>query len=54
MSQKKEIINNHQSKLKKLKKYNYYYYSKDAPKITDSEYDDLKKEIIDLENNYPF
>ena len=54
MSQKKEIINNHQSKLKKLKKHNYYYYSKDAPKITDSEYDDLKKEIIDLENNYPF
>ena len=54
MSQKKEILNNHQSKLKKLKKHNYYYYSKDAPKITDSEYDDLKKEIIDLENNYPF
>ena len=43
---KKKIIEFHNSKIKFLKKYNNLYYNKDAPEITDSEYDNLKKEIL--------
>ena len=51
---KKKIIEFHNSKIKLLKKHNNLYYNKDAPKITDAEYDKLKKEILDLENKYQF
>ena len=51
---KKKIIEFHNSKIKFLKKYNNLYYNKDAPEITDSEYDNLKKEILELENKYQF
>ena len=47
---KKEYL----TKISKLKKYNFAYYDKSAPIIADSEYDKLKKEIIDLENKYDF
>ena len=40
------------SKIKELKKHNIYYYEKSTPKITDSDYDKLKTEIIELENKY--
>ena len=51
---KKKIIELHNSKIKLLKKHNNFYYNKDAPKISDAEYDNLKKEILDLENKYQF
>ena len=47
---KKEYLN----KISKLEKHNEAYYDKNSPKISDSEYDDLKKEIIDLEKKYKF
>ena len=47
---KKEYLN----KISKLENYNEAYYDKNSPKISDSEYDDLKKEIIDLEKKYKF
>ena len=41
-------------KILELQKYNLAYYDKSSPIITDSEYDKLKKEIIDLEKEYNF
>ena len=36
-----------------LEKYNYEYYVKDAPTVTDAEYDNLMDELIHLENEHP-
>jgi len=41
-------------KILELQKYNLSYYDKSSPIIADSEYDKLKKEIIDLEKEYNF
>ena len=41
-------------KIKLFQEYNKYYYDKNNPKITDSEFDLLKKEIIELEKKYKF
>ena len=41
----------------KLKLYNYYnkkYYNESISKISDAEYDILKKEIIEIEKKYKF
>ena len=35
-------------------KYNKYYYDNNKPLVSDSEYDDLKKEILFLEDKYKF
>ena len=48
------IIKNYLKKTILLKKYNKFYYDKDSPLINDQYYDDLKKEIIDLENSNSF
>jgi len=42
------------SKIKELISNNFLYFEKNKPIISDAEYDDLKKEIIDLEKKYPF
>ncbi len=42
---------------KKIELFNYYnkkYYDENAPKTTDAEFDELKKEIINLENKYDY
>ena len=54
MDQKSKIINNYKKKINFLKKHNKLYFNKDNPEITDSQYDDLKKEIFDLEKNNSF
>ncbi|MDR7074308.1 NAD-dependent DNA ligase LigA [Fictibacillus barbaricus] len=36
-----------------LEKYNYEYHVLDKPSVPDSEYDQLLKELIELENNHP-
>jgi DNA ligase (NAD+) len=41
-------------KIRLYQKYNKLYYYKNKPAITDQKYDILKKEIIDLENEYQF
>ena len=45
---------NYLKKIKLIQKYNKYYYDQDAPIVIDSEYDLLKKEIVELENKYYF
>jgi len=47
---KKEYL----TKIKELKEHNLRYYEKSSPKILDSEYDQLKQEIIDFEKKYSF
>ena len=54
MKEKNEIIKKFKNLILKLKKHNKYYYSDDSPKITDAEYDLLKKQILDFEQKYPF
>ena len=51
---KKEIINIYKKKLNDLKDHNRSYFSKDKPKISYQEYDSLKKDVLNLENNYPY
>ncbi len=41
-------------KIKNLKKHNQLYYSKDNPQISDKEYDELKKSILDLEKKHKY
>ena len=49
MSRKLEIIDFYKKKINLLKKHNKLYFNDDSPIISDSEYDSLKKEIINLE-----
>jgi DNA ligase (NAD+) len=43
------IIKNYLNKVKLIEKHNKSYYDKDAPSISDQKYDEIKKEILDLE-----
>ena len=54
MEERSEIIEEYKKKIESLKKHNNFYYIKDKPKISDSDYDNLKKEIIILEKKYTF
>ena len=54
MEDKKSIKKFYISKIKELNKHNKLYYLKDKPSISDSEYDDLKTNILDLEYKYNF
>ncbi len=48
------IKNKYNLKLKELNKHNKLYYNKSKPIISDSEYDNLKLEIINLEQKYKY
>ncbi len=41
-------------KIKEIKEHNHHYYEKSSPKISDADYDKLKKEIAELEKKYNF
>ena len=41
-------------KIDEYRKHNQLYYENSRPEITDNEYDRLKKEIINLENKFPY
>ena len=51
---KDQIKKKYNLKVKELIKHNRLYYDKSKPIITDAKYDDLKKEIIDLEIKYEY
>ena len=51
---KKKIINNFKKKIKNIIKHNKYYFEHDNPLISDATYDQLKKEILKFEKNYPY
>ncbi len=50
----KKVLKNYQLKIKKLNYHNKLYFEKSNPAISDSDYDKLKKEILELEKNYKF
>ena len=51
---KKKIQRQYKNKIIALNKLNELYFDKSDPGVSDGEYDNLKKDIIDLENNYDF
>jgi len=51
---KKEITKQYLQKIKLINKFNKFYFDKNKPLVSDKVYDDLKKEIITLENSYNF
>ena len=50
----KKIQNKYLKKIKLLNYYNRKYYNDNISKITDTSYDLLKKEILELEKNYNY
>ncbi len=54
MSNKKKIIVEYKKKIIFLKKHNKYYFTQDAPKVSDSEYDKVKKETLELVKKNPY
>ena len=49
-----KIKNDYIKKINELKKLNKSYYQNNQPLITDSEYDSVKKDILNLEKKYKF
>ena len=49
-----EIRNNYIKKIKELKKHNKLYFEESSPKISDKEFDQIKKEILNLEKKFPY
>ena len=54
MSQNNEIIKKFKRLVSNFKKHNKFYYVDDSPKISDSEFDSLKKDLLILEKKYPY
>ena len=54
MVDKIKITNEFKKLIKEIKKHNKLYFALDNPKITDSEYDILKRKVIDLEKKFSF
>ena len=52
--EKKKIKNLYNSKVNLLKKYNEHYFDKNNSLVSDNEYDEIKKEVLDLENNFSY
>ena len=53
MKKNNRIINSFK-KIKTLKRHNQLYFTNDNPQISDAEYDELKKELLELEKNNPY
>ena len=51
---KKEIQKYYNYKIQLINEYNKFYYDKSRPKVSDDEYDKLKKEILLLEKKHEF
>ncbi len=54
MKNKSKIKKEYQNKTEEIKRHNILYYDKSRPIISDSEYDVLKRDIIELENKYSY
>ena len=54
MKDRNLIKNSYFKKIKKINGHNKLYYEKSSPIISDIDYDNLKKEIIELEKKYTF
>ncbi len=54
MISKLDVIEIFKNKIKEIKYHNNLYFNKDNPEISDIEYDNLKKTLINLENKHSF
>ena len=54
MSSKTQIIKDYKKKIKNLIKHNKLYFLNDAPEISDQQYDEIKNEVLNLENKYSY
>ena len=54
MKNQKKIKNLYKEKIKKLLKFNKAYFDKDSPIVSDSDFDKLKKELIELAAQNPY
>ena len=52
--EKKKLIKLYKFKIKEINHHNFLYYEKSEPELSDSSFDNLKKEILDLEKKYKF
>ena len=52
--QKKEIEKSYTKKINQLKKYDEAYFKHDSPIVSDKIYDDIKREILELEKKYKY
>ena len=50
---KSSIKKEYLQKIRLLNKYNKFYYDKSNPVVSDQEYDQLKKDILEIEKKYP-
>ncbi|MDC0517904.1 NAD-dependent DNA ligase LigA [Candidatus Pelagibacter sp.] len=51
---KKNILKEYKKKIKEYKKFNEAYYNKNNPLVSDSEFDKIKRNLVDLEKQYKF
>ena len=51
---KKKLQTEYSEKINLINKFNKFYYDDNKPKVTDQKYDELKKEILELEKKYKF
>ena len=51
---KEDLKKKYEAKISEYMRHNKLYYQKDNPIITDSDFDNLKKEILDLEKKFKF
>ena len=49
-----EIRQRYKKIINEIKKHNKLYFEKSSPKISDNQYDQIKKEILDLEKQYSY
>ena len=49
-----EIVKKYKQKIKLIRKYDKYYHDKDSPLVSDYKYDEIKREIVELENKYSY
>ena len=54
MVNRKELVKEFKKKIEVLRKHNKLYFNQDNPKISDSNYDILKKELVNLEKKNKF
>ena len=52
--QKKEIAKIYNKKISELKKHDEAYFDRDRPTISDAQYDNIKREVLDLEKKYQY
>ena len=52
--QRKEVEKSYINKINELRKHDKAYFKQDKPIISDGDYDEIKKEILNLEKKYSY